>query len=230
MSLVLPGEHVPAQHVNLKLGPGLLQSSSAQGQAAIVSTRAGEVMSNPKGNKWWIEGNSRRYVPAPQESVVGVVISRSGENWRVDIGSAHMASLDGLAFEGATKRNRPNLKVGSLLYARVSLAHKDMEPELECFDAQTRKAEGFGELKGGFLVQCSLKMCRLLLDPKHFLFPLLGARFPLETAVGINGRVWVNCKDPRQTIAVVRCIEAVDPDGGGMEEVAVKKFLGTLDV
>lgn len=128
MSLVLPGEHVPAQHVNLKLGPGLLQSSSTQGQAAIVSTRAGEVMNNPKGNKWWIEGNSRRvsapahaahcysrctrqYVPAPQESVVGVVISRSGENWRVDIGSAHMASLDGLAFEGATKRNRPNLKV-----------------------------------------------------------------------------------------------------------------------
>ena len=52
-------------------------------------------------------------------------------------------------------------QVGSLLYARVSLAHKDMEPELECFDAQTRKAEGFGELKGGFLVQCSLKMCRL---------------------------------------------------------------------
>lgn len=43
--------------------------------------------------------------------MIGVVIARSGENWRVDIGSAHMASLDGLAFEGATKRNRPNLKV-----------------------------------------------------------------------------------------------------------------------
>ena len=46
------------------------------------------------------------------------------------------------------------------MYARVSLAHKDMEPELECFDAQTRKSEGFGELKGGFVVRCSLKMCR----------------------------------------------------------------------
>ncbi|KAI0769042.1 exosome complex exonuclease RRP40 [Trametes elegans] len=230
MSLVLPGEQVPAQHVNLKLGPGLLQLSTGNGQPVVISTRAGEVMRTAKGNRWWIEGNSRRYVPAPQESVIGVVISRSGENWRVDIGSAHMASLDGLAFEGATKRNRPNLKVGSLLYARVSLAHKDMEPELECFDAQTRKAEGFGELKGGFLVQCSLKMCRLLLDPTHFLFPLLGARFPLETAVGINGRVWIKCNEPKQTIAVVRCIEAVDPDGGGMDEPAVKKFLGTLDV
>ena len=43
----------------------------------------------------------------------------------------------------------------------MSLAHKDMEPELECFDAQSRKSEGFGELKGGFMVKCSLGMCRL---------------------------------------------------------------------
>ncbi|RPD62201.1 exosome complex exonuclease RRP40 [Lentinus tigrinus ALCF2SS1-7] len=230
MTSVLPGENVPAQHVNLKLGPGLLQQTSVGGTSAIVSTRAGEVQHSANRSRWWIEGNSRRYSPAPQESVVGVVVSRSGENWRVDIGSAHMATLDGLAFEGATKRNRPNLKVGSLLYARVSLAHKDMEPELECFDAQTRKSEGFGELKGGFLVQCSLKMCRLLLDPQHFLFPLLGSRFPLESAIGMNGRVWVSTKDPRQVIAIARCIEAVDPDGGGMDEAAVKKFLTTLDV
>lgn len=52
-----------------------------------------------------------QYVPAPQESVLGVVLGRSGEGWRVDIGSAHSALLDGLAFEGATKRSKPNLKV-----------------------------------------------------------------------------------------------------------------------
>lgn len=85
-------------------------------------------------------------------------------------------------------------------------------------------------MDGSAWPRCCLTENHRLLDPKHFLFPLLGARFPLETAVGINGRVWISCKDPRQTIAVARCIEAVDPDGGGMEEVAVKKFLGTLDV
>lgn len=148
----------------------------------------------------------------------------------MDIGAAHPASLDGLAFEGATKRNRPNLKVGSVLYARVSLAHKDMEPELECFDAQTRKADGFGELKGGFVTHCSLQMSRLLLDPKHFLLPLLGSRFPLDVAVGVNGRIWVSTKEAKQTIAVVRCVEAVDPDGGGMDEVSVKKFLGEMEL
>ncbi|KZT11905.1 exosome complex exonuclease RRP40 [Laetiporus sulphureus 93-53] len=231
MTLVLPGEQILAEQVNVKrLGPGLEQLFSSDGESYIMSTRAGELKHITKRKEWFVDSNSRRYIPSANEAVVGMVISRSGENWRVDIDSAHMAALDGLAFEGATKRNRPNLKVGSLLYARVSLAHKDMEPELECFDAQTHKAEGFGELKGGFLVQCSLKMCRLLLDPKHFLLPLLGSKFPLETAVGLNGRVWVNAQDAKHIIAVSRCIEAVDPDGGGMDEAGVKKFLGTLDI
>lgn len=45
--------------------------------------------------------------------MIGVVTARAGggEAYRVDIGSAHPAQLDGLAFEGATKRNRPILKV-----------------------------------------------------------------------------------------------------------------------
>ncbi|KAJ7047790.1 exosome complex exonuclease RRP40 [Mycena alexandri] len=230
MSLVLPGQHVAAQHVNLKLGPGLLQTSGDASTSAppIIATRAGTLNHNPNGSKWWVENNSRRYVPAAQESVVGVIIQKAGEGFRVDIGSAQAASLDGLAFESATKRNKPNLKIGSLVYARVSLAHKDMEPELECFDAQTRKSEGFGELKGGFMVRCSSAMCRQLLDSKHFLLPMLGARFPLETAIGVNGRVWVNAKDVREVIGIARCIEAVDPDVGGTDEAGIANLLRNL--
>lgn len=71
--------------------------------------------------------------------------------------------------------------------------------------------------------------CRLL-DTHHFLLPLLGSRFPLDVAVGMNGRVWISCKEAKHTIAVVRCIEAADPDGGGMDELGVKKFLGTMDI
>lgn len=69
-----------------------------------------------------------------------------------------------------------------------------------------------------------------LLDPKHFLLPLLGSRFPLEVAVGVNGRVWMNSKEVKQTIAIARCIEAVDPDGGGLDESYIKKFINTLDL
>ncbi|KAH8825232.1 hypothetical protein DL96DRAFT_172003, partial [Flagelloscypha sp. PMI_526] len=197
---------------------------------AFISTKAGELNHSSNRAKWWIDSNSKRYVPAGQESVVGVIALRAGEGYRVDIGGAHLATLDGLAFEGATKRNRPNLKIGSLVYARVSLAHKDMDPELECFDAQTRRAEGFGELKGGFLVSCSLKMCRLLLDPGHFLLPYLGSLFPLDAAVGTNGRVWIDAKEIKNTIAVSRCIQAVDPIGQNMDEGELKDFVKRLDI
>lgn len=62
-SIVLPGEHVPAQHVNLKLGPGLVQLSahrvSPNGQP-IISARAGQLHHSANNSRWWVEGNARR--------------------------------------------------------------------------------------------------------------------------------------------------------------------------
>ena len=50
-----------------------------------------------------------------------------------------------------------------------------MEPEVECFDPATGKSEGFGELKGGLVVDCSLQLCRkyvpLPLSPCLLLLP-----------------------------------------------------------
>ena len=130
MTATLPGELVAARHANLKLGPGLLVLSDNLGESSIISTRAGLLKHSANRGKWWVESNSRRvstnfietdrvgsdglllkYVPAPQEYVVGVVVGRLGEGWRVDIGGPHVATLDGYAFESATKRNKPNLKV-----------------------------------------------------------------------------------------------------------------------
>ena len=45
------------------------------------------------------------------ESVLGVVTQRAGDVYRVDIGASVLASLSYLAFEGATKKNRPNINV-----------------------------------------------------------------------------------------------------------------------
>ena len=55
---------------------------------------------------------THRYIPAVEESVIGVVTEKYGENFAVDIGGPFTASLPVLAFEGATRRNRPNLQVG----------------------------------------------------------------------------------------------------------------------
>jgi len=68
------------------------------------------------------------------------------------------------------------------------------------------------------------------LDPKHYLLPLLGAKFPLEAAVGMNGRVWIKANEAKQIIAISRCIEAADPGSGGKDEASVRTFLEALDL
>jgi hypothetical protein len=63
MSVVLPGDHVPAQHVNLKLGPGLLQVSNVvdnNTESNVMVTRAGILNHSTNRSKWWVESNSRR--------------------------------------------------------------------------------------------------------------------------------------------------------------------------
>lgn len=42
--------------------------------------------------------------------MLGVVTNRHPDNFDVDIGSPFRALLPALAFEGATRRNRPNLQ------------------------------------------------------------------------------------------------------------------------
>jgi len=46
----------------------------------------------------------------------------------------------------------------------------------------------------------------------------------------MNGRVWINSKEPRHVIAAVRCIERVDPEGENLDEKLVNVFLDTLDI
>jgi exosome complex component RRP40 len=43
-----------------------------------------------------------------------LVTAKAGDVFRLDIGSSELATLSYLAFEGATKRNRPDVKVNML--------------------------------------------------------------------------------------------------------------------
>lgn len=122
MTVVFPGTEIrlPETSSAVTFGPGITASTSRAADVAgpsepvYTATRAG-VLSSTKGKdkseSVWISGKSKRYIPAQRDLVLGTIIARHAEGYRVDLGSAHMASLDALAFEGATKRSKPNLKV-----------------------------------------------------------------------------------------------------------------------
>ncbi|CAI5513308.1 unnamed protein product [Closterium sp. Naga37s-1] len=131
-----------------------------------------------------------QYTPAVEEAVIGIVLDKHMENLDVDIKGPGLAILPALAFEGATRRNRPNLQIGQAVYTRVVKTHRDADPELSCVDASGKAAE-FGPLVGGHLFDCSTALARLLLAtptaPVSKALDAAGLAF--EIAVGLNGRV-----------------------------------------
>ena len=54
-----------------------------------------------------------------EEKVMGIITNRGSDSYKVDIGGAMPASLPSLSFEGATKKNKPNLQVQKKLKTNI---------------------------------------------------------------------------------------------------------------
>lgn len=139
-----------------------------------------------------------------------------------------LAILPQLAFEGATRKTRPVLQPGALVYARVAHADKFMDAELDCVHPSSGKADGLGPLKGGMLFDISLTMARRLMSHKAHeqgnlvVLQEIAERLPFEIAVGGNGKLWVQSEKGAATLAIGRAIVQIDQEGIGVE--AQKSF------
>jgi len=204
-TVVMPGEVVEleADQESVVVGPGLRRDV---GEVVLV-TRAGVLRKKEPGPVYWVDCHSKRYVATRGENVIGVVVAKAGDIFRVDIGTSEPASLSYLAFEGATKKNRPAVVVGDIVYAKLLVASRDMEPELICVDSYGKKA-GLGVLAGGgFMFSVPLHLVRKLLAPDSTLLKSLGGSTPFEVAVGMNGRVWLRARSVRETMILAQAME-----------------------
>lgn len=147
-----------------------------------------------------------------------------------------MALLPHLAFEGVSRKTRPQLSTGSLIYARIASAPKHMDPEIVCYNPSTGKSEGMGELKGGMVFDISLGMCRRLLmtrqreDGGIAVLEGIAEKVAFEIAVGRNGLVWVKAGSVKETLLVGKAMQEMDKAILGIEEQEklVKKLLRSL--
>jgi exosome complex component RRP40 len=245
-AFVLPGDHLNPDllpnrpDVPLKLGPGLRHIPPN----TISPTVSGQLCTDARKNAIWIEHNSGRvgppspfllrsqltnhnqYIPTVGDLVIATIHHSSGDIYYASITdhTAH-AILPILSFEGATKKTRPQLSQGALVYARVTLANKHMDPELECVSSSTGKSEGLGPLVGGMVFGVSLGMARRLMMAKPAeqggltVLEELGQQgVAFEIAVGRNGRVWVDGKGVKAVLAVGRALVETDGRGLGVEE------------
>ncbi|SPO26075.1 related to RRP40 - protein involved in ribosomal RNA processing, component of the exosome complex [Ustilago trichophora] len=233
MTVVLPGDvlPLPSSSSNIKLGPGLLPSPHTTTSLTAIRTGAlGQIdpssSSTPIAKKKhaeavaWIETNANRYIPSPSDPVIAQITNRGAESYTVTLFSSHSATLPALSFEGATKRHKPNLRIGSLVYAKIVTADRFTEPELTCVNPVTGKCDGFGDLKTtdergekngtAMVVRVSIGLARSLLRPTHQLLKLVANHFPFEAAVGANGLVWIRANQVKHVIAVSKVLQAAD--------------------
>ncbi|KAL8915936.1 MAG: hypothetical protein Q9208_008778 [Pyrenodesmia sp. 3 TL-2023] len=237
-TLVMPGEvlsedvlPIPSNpSVALKLGPGLRHIPPS----TVTTTIAGSLCVDRKKNAVWVENNSGRYIPQPNDVVIATVHHSSTDWYHCSI-TPHtaFAQLPQLAFEGATKKTRPQLVAGSLIYARVLSASKHLDPEIVCYNPSTGKSEGMGELKGGMVFDVSLGMARRLLLSKQkdegglVVLDELAGEMAFEIAVGRNGKVWIKAGGVKETLLVGRSLQETDCDSLRVDEQRklVKKLL-----
>ncbi|KAI5721443.1 hypothetical protein M8J77_020861 [Diaphorina citri] len=181
----------------LILGPGLRRESSA-----ILVSQSG-ILRHAKPFTYYVDFIQRRYVPTRGDLVIGVVTSRVGDNYRVDIGSHDPAVLSYLAFEGATKKNPPKVETGDVVAGKLLTANKDMESEMVCVDSRGKEFI-MGILNDGYLLHTSISLCRKLLNPKCPLLKQLAkrSRQKMELSIGMNGKIWIRCESFSDTVRV----------------------------
>jgi exosome complex component RRP40 len=221
-AVVLPGDSVGeldnaavsaatgGKRAVVRLGSGV-----AQRDRALMATKAGAVLHDTRRSKIWVSGNQRRYEPVLDDAVIAVVTDRHAEEYRIDIAGTDTAMLPALAFEGATKRNKPALIVGSSVYCRITLASKDMECEASCVEPGSSRSwvSGetlYGELKGGNIVNVSLRLARELQADDSPVLSRLGSAVPFESAVGGNGRVWLKSGSTRSNVLLCLLVAKAD--------------------
>ncbi len=218
-NLVFPGDPIlgltlPASR-SLHPASGLYRESAS---ALIISTVAGTLEQNPKKKTAHITAPNARYVPRAGDLVIAQVQRSSMDFFHLSIcPHTPQAILPQLAFEGASKKTRPQLKANDLVYAKVLAANKNMEVELTCVNPSTGKSEpeGLGPVNGGMVFDISPGLAARLLSSQNIgIMEELGGRIAggFEIAVGKNGKVWVDCPESgvKDTCAVGRCLQETD--------------------
>lgn len=232
--LVLPGQELTPDQLpstnttrTLTLGPGLRHIPPV----SIVATQAGELCTDSKKNAVWIENLGGRYLPHVGDLVVAFVHHSSVDTYHCSLTShTPYALLGQLSFEGATKKTRPQLNTGALVYGRVSKADKWSDVELECVNPSTGKSDGLGPLKGGMLFEVSPAFARRLMmgggKGGVVLLEEIGEKVRFEVAVGRNGRVWVDSSSIAETVAIGRCL--TETDEKDLDVSAQKKLVNKM--
>jgi len=208
--IILPGEQIPVHASQIKITNNF---SIDKEEKTVVSNNMGELFI--KQTKGGLVVSSittpQKYFPEEEDHIIGVIVNKNAEIYVLDIGGPSEAALGVLDFEGASKRNRPFLEAGNLIYAKVLHVNKSTRPRLTCISKMSNKdwASGesiYGELKEGMVLDFPMSFCKSLLKDEKNLLEELKKYVTYEIAIGHNGKIWVNSTSLKNIMLILNII------------------------
>jgi exosome complex component RRP4 len=197
--LVLPGEEIASQ--GLKPGPGTYRVGGKvyASVLGLVSPRPPFVQVVPL---------SGRYIPKPNDVVIGTVTDVQGTFWLLDIGAPRWAPLHmtGTPWKVEIGETEKFLRVGESVVVRV-----------ENLDATgrigvTMLGEGLGKLEGGSIARITPARVPRVVGRGGSMIQTITKHTGAQVAVGQNGRIWID-GDPEAIHRVREALRMIAEDG-----------------
>ncbi|HTT73026.1 MAG TPA: exosome complex protein Rrp4 [Thermoplasmata archaeon] len=214
--LVLPGEELPSH--GLKPGPGTYRVGGKV-YASVLG------LYSPRPPLARVVPLSGRYLPKPDDVVLGTVTDVQGTFWLLDIGAPRWAPLHmtGTPWNIEVGETERFLKVGDAVVVRV-----------ESLDATGRigvsmQGEGLGKLDGGTIVRIAPARVGRVVGRNGSMIQTILNHTGVRMTVGQNGRIWVD--GPAESVArVVQVLRLIDDEGmrPGLTE-QVESYLASTD-
>jgi len=196
---------------NVILGPGLRLKPVIDETLKIAKVCKPGFLSKTKPNNFYISMGTKNYNPFKKEDVVGIINKKSGDQYVVDFGTRDRVTLSKFAFEGATKKNKPDLKIGDVVFGRFLELPQDYPFEITCV-ASSGKSNGLGPLEGGVVFQIPVHLVQTLQTSNKLggseLLKKFGDITAFETAVGANGFVWASSKSPLTNVLISLAVQS----------------------
>ncbi len=212
--IVIPGERLGGKDVK----PG--RGTFAEGDEVFSSLLG--IRSESYGRVGVIR-LSGRYMPAPDDFVIGMITDRGPSYWLADINAPYPAALHPAETPwrvdfGDTGRY---LEVGDTILANVLSVDEIKHIELTMQDRDARR------LTGGQLVEISPSKVARLIGKRGSMIAMLKDFTRCRILVGQNGRAWVDGETKDMSV-VARAVEIIEEQAQvvGLTE-SVRAFLET---
>ena len=202
---VLPGDTIALSTLpspldsssSIILGPGLHYDKDT----GAFTAHACGLVREPSSLTYYVDGHRPGVSSlSTGDLVLGIVVRRQMESLLVDIGYNEFASLSLYDFEGSTKRTKPNVDRGDVIYGRLKIDGQ-CQPTITCV-TEDGKADGMGVLhENGYLFDMPVEVANDLIVDDDLLREL-GKEIPYEIAIGANGRIWIRANSTRTMIAL----------------------------